>query len=81
MEALPLKVVSATFLLIYFLGLKECTCETWKNVFYFTSKAFFCSPENQILAFQIFKFHDIIKCLSIKQEIHLLDTWEVNAVF
>ena len=36
-----LKVVSATFLLVCFLRLKESTCETRKNVFYFTSKAVF----------------------------------------
>ena len=34
-----LKVVSATFLLVCFLSLKESTCETLKNVFYFNSKA------------------------------------------
>ena len=37
----PLKVVSATFLQVCFLYLKQSTCETRKNVFYFTSKAFF----------------------------------------
>ena len=36
-----LKVVSATFLLVCFLRLKENTFETRKNVAYFTSKAFF----------------------------------------
>ena len=36
-----LKVVSATFLPVCFLSLKESTCETRKNVFYFTSKALF----------------------------------------
>ena len=36
-----LKVVSATFLLVYFVSLKESTCETRKNAFYFTSKALF----------------------------------------
>ena len=36
-----LKVVSATFLLVFFVCLKESTCETRKNVFYFTPKAFF----------------------------------------
>ena len=36
-----LKVVSATYLLVCFLSRKESTCETRKNVFYFTSKAFF----------------------------------------
>ena len=38
---LALKVVPATFLLICFVCLKESTCETRKNVFYSTSKAFF----------------------------------------
>ena len=36
-----LKVVSATFLLVYFVCLKGSTHETRKNVFYFTSKALF----------------------------------------
>ena len=35
----PLKVVSATFLLVCFSSLKESTCETWKNAFYLASKA------------------------------------------
>ena len=35
------KVVSVTFLLVCFLSRKESTCKTRKNVFYFTSKAFF----------------------------------------
>ena len=37
----PLKVVSATVLLVCFLSLNESTCQTRKNVFYFTSKALF----------------------------------------
>ena len=36
---LKLKTVSATFLLVCFLSLKENTCETRKNVFYFATKA------------------------------------------
>ena len=36
-----LKVVSAIFVLVYFLSLNESTCQTRKNVFYFTSKALF----------------------------------------
>ena len=36
-----LKVVPVTFLLVCFLCLKESTCETRKNVFYFTSKTLF----------------------------------------
>ena len=36
---LVLKVVSPSFLLVSFSSPKESTCETWKNVFYFTSKA------------------------------------------
>ena len=36
-----LKVMSATFLLVCFVCLKERTLETIKNAFYFTSKALF----------------------------------------
>ena len=36
-----LKVVSATFLLVYFLSRKESTCETRENVFYLISEALF----------------------------------------
>ena len=35
------KIVSATILLVCFVCLNESTCETKKNVFYFTSKALF----------------------------------------
>ena len=37
----PLKVVSATFLLVCFVCLQESTYKKWKNVFYFTSRALF----------------------------------------
>ena len=43
-----LKLVSATFLLVCFVCLKVSTCETRKNVFYFTSKA--------LLVLEIIKF-------------------------
>ena len=43
-----LKVVSATFLLLCFIFLKESNCETRKNAFYFTSKTLF--------VFEIIKF-------------------------
>ena len=65
-------VVSATFALVYFLSLNESTCQTRKNAFYFISKALFIL-ENQILKFCIFKCHDVIKCLCIKQEIHFTE--------
>ena len=60
-----LKVVPATLLLVWFLSLNKRTCQTRKNVFYFTSKALFSRKFN----FRIlhFNFHDVIKCLSIKQ--------------
>ena len=71
---LYVKVACAVFLLGCFACLKESTFETRKNVFYFTSKAFlsvhFRSLHNQILTFQIFKCHDVIKCLSMKHETH-----------
>ena len=69
---LYLKVVSATFLLVCFLSLKESTWETVK-MFLFHFKSCFCSRENQIIEFEIFKFHDVINCLSIKKEIHFTE--------
>ena len=41
-----------------------------EKCFLFHFKNSFRSRENQILEFKIFKFHDVIKCLSIKQGIH-----------
>ena len=38
---LYLKVVSATFSLVWFLSQNERTCQTRKNAFYFTSKPLF----------------------------------------
>ena len=43
-----LEVASATFLLVCFVCLKESTCKTRKNAFYFTSKA--------LLVLEIIKF-------------------------
>ena len=56
-----------------FLGLNESTCQMKKIIFYFTSKPLFVPEKNQILEFYIFKFHDVIKPLSIKQEIHFTE--------
>ena len=67
-----LKVVSATFLLICFLCLKDSTCGTRKNVFISLAKLFLVL-RNQILTFQIFKCHEVIKCPSIKHEIHFIE--------
>ena len=52
-----LKAVSATFLLVCCVCLKESTCETRKNVFYFTSKALFVL---EIIKFQIFRYSNIM---------------------
>ena len=68
-----LKVVSAVFLLVCFSSLKESTFETWKKCFLLYCKSSFRSQENQIFEFQTFKFHDVINCLSIKQEIHFTE--------
>ena len=51
-----LKVVSTTFLLVYFLSLKESTCETRKNGFYFTSKALFVCDKMKFLNFRYLDF-------------------------
>ena len=57
-----------TFLLVCFSSLEESTYEIWKNVFYFTSKTLLVLENNQILVFYVFKLHDVVKCLSIKQQ-------------
>ena len=44
-----------------------------EKYFLFHFKSSFRSQENQILEFYILKFHDVIKCLSIKQEIHFTE--------
>ena len=41
--------------------------------FLFHFKSSFHSHKNQILEFSIFKFHDVIKCLRTKQEIHFTE--------
>ena len=58
-----LKTASTTFLLVCFTSLKESTCEIWKNVFYFTSKALFVSRKSNfiILDIQISWRHQILK--------------------
>ena len=45
----------------------------WERCFLFHFKSSFHSQENQFLESQNLKFHDIIKCLSIKQEIHFTE--------
>ena len=44
-----------------------------EGCFLFQFKSSFRSQENQILEFYILKFHDVIKCLIIKQEIHFTE--------
>ena len=43
------------------------------KMFLFHFKNSFRSGENQILEFQIFEFHDVIKCLSMKSETHFTE--------
>ena len=66
-----LKAMSTTFLLVCFLVcLKESISETVK-CFLFHFKSSFRSCDNQILTFQKFKCHDVIKCLNMKHETHI----------
>ena len=43
-----------------------------EQYFSFHFESSFCSWDNQVLAFQTFKYPDVIKCLSMKLEPHLL---------
>ena len=45
----------------------------WERCFLFHFKSSFRSQENQNLKFYILKCHDVIKYLSIKQEIHFTE--------
>ena len=77
---LLLKVVSATLLLVYFLHLKESTCETKRNVFYFISKALFILEKIKfrILDIQISWHHQMPK-LKTRNRFDWI-TWEVNTI-
>ena len=69
-----LKIVSATFVLVYFASLKRLKQrkkETKKKCFLLHFKNSFCSWHNQVLVFQIFKCHDVIVYLSMKHEAHM----------
>ena len=67
---------------------KGCTCYIFASLFYMFKKEhfsnmkalfvleitrFFCSRDNQILTFQIFKCHDVIKCQIMKHEAHFIE--------
>ena len=66
-----LKVVSATFLLVCFVSLKESTCET-RKCFLFHFKSSFHSWDNHILISN-FKCYNVIKCLSMKHQKHFTE--------
>ena len=44
-----------------------------EKCFLFHFESSFCSWDNQILTFQIFKCHDVIKYLSMKHETHFIE--------
>ena len=62
-----------TFFASFILSFKESTCKRRKNVFLFYFESSFLSWDYQILLFQIFKCHDVIKYPSMKHETHLLN--------
>ena len=45
-----------------------------EKCFLFHFESSFHSWDNQILTFQIFKCHDVIKCLSMKHVTHIIET-------
>ena len=62
-NAASLKVVPTTFLLVCFVCLKKSTCETRKNVFYFTSKTLFIL---EIIKFQHFRYSNIMTSANVQ---------------
>ena len=70
-----LRVVSTTFSLVGFTNLKGSTYRRKKG-FFFHFESFFFSWDNQIafqITFPVFKCHDVIKCLSMRHEIHPIE--------
>ena len=55
-DLLLLKVVSTTFLLVCFLSLNECTCQTRENDFYFNLKALFILEKIKFYYFRFSNF-------------------------
>ena len=52
-----------------------------EKCFLFHFESSFCSGDNQILNFPIFKCHDVIKCLSMKHKTFYWITCEANTVW
>ena len=73
-----LKVLSATFLLFCFIMSKREPLWNKEKCFLFHFESSFRSWDDQVLTFQIFKFHDVIKCASMKHKTFYWITWEVN---
>ena len=58
-----LKAVSATFLVVCFVCLTDSTCETRKNVFYFTTKALFVL---EVIKFSLFRYSNIMTSSNVQ---------------
>ena len=57
----------------FFFKCKREHLSSSEKCFLFHFKSSFRSRENQILEFCFFRFYDVIKCLSIEQEIHFTE--------
>ena len=55
--------------------------ENNEKCFLFHFESSFGSWDNQVLFFQIFKCHDVIKCLSKKHKTFYWITWKVNTIW
>ena len=66
-----LKVVSATFLANLFCMPKRQHLWNKEKYFLFHFESSFCSRDNQILTFQVFKCHEVIKCLGMKHKTYI----------
>ena len=77
---IDLKVVSTTFVLVYFLSLNESTCQSKKKFFISLQKLFSFSRKSnfRILHFQISWCHQMPKHKT-RNTLHLI-TWEVNSL-
>ena len=52
---------------------RECFWNKKKCCFFFQFESSFRSWDNQILIFQVFRYCDVIKCLSVKHKTHFIE--------
>ena len=59
------------FASLFFMSKRELLWN--KEIFLFYFQSFLYSWDNETLTFEIFRYHDVIKCLRMKHETHIIE--------